>query len=89
MTALRRRANPLLPDMDGYNGGIEPHPDGRAWLKACSVCALRRHDPQELGDRYQQSIAAGKPGMFFYCVHRLTDDDHFRICACYAALHSL
>lgn len=82
------RVFPILPDMDEstLQGPVDPHPDGRAWQKACKVCALRTCDPQQLGHSYQQWIADGIPGHLFYCVHRL-DGDRQRVCACYAALH--
>lgn len=79
-------------DGPAYVRGIEnlvvfPHPDGAAWRKACDVCALRRHDPQGMGVASQQAIRAGAPGTVFYCIHRLTDDGKYRVCACYAAIH--
>lgn len=86
MNLLRDGVNPPLPDYEAEE--VTPHPDGRAWRKGCQECALRTHDPQNLGDNYQRSIARGSPGAFFYCVHR-TDGGFNRICGCYAALHRL
>lgn len=63
-----------------------PHPDGRAWIKACPECAGRTSDPQGMGDRYQRDVMRGYPGTVFYCIHREDGGKH-RICACYAALH--
>jgi hypothetical protein len=88
-TAIRKKQNPILPDFEEGRDSdvVSPHPDGRAWLKACAECALRTSDPQNLGERYQRRIAAGSPETFFYCIHR-TDGGKHRICGCYAALHS-
>lgn len=86
---LSTRVFPPFPDMDDGNSFIEPHqphPDGRAWGRACRECALRRSDPQEIGQTYQQWIADGVGGCLFYCVHRHIDGYH-RVCACYSALH--
>lgn len=80
---------PSLPDMDPTSQSLHfltPHPDGRAWRKACGECALRTSDPQQIGYSYQQWIADGIPGHLFYCIHRY-DGDFVRVCACYAALH--
>lgn len=76
-----------LPDVDGAT--VLPHPDGRAWLKACSECAFRKHDPQNLGDHYQRSLRSFDGHAYFYCIHRHEDDGCDRICASYAAINGL
>lgn len=87
--SLRTKINPILPDREeGISGSADPHPDGRAWRKACGVCALRTSDPQEIGGQHQDKIARGTDETFFYCLHR-DDDGKHRICACYAAIHGL
>lgn len=82
---------PLLPDAEDSTFDVFPHPDGRPWLKACTVCAARTHDPQGLGDRYQQQVMDGTPGTLFYCLHRASDpvngEECHRVCASYAAHH--
>lgn len=87
MNRLGRRF-PVLPDSDesSSEGRVKPHSDGRAWKKACPECAFRTCDPQEVGQRYQSELRAGKPGTVFYCIHR-EDDRMHRVCACYAAIH--
>ena len=89
-TALRQKVNPILPDKEWDLGDkvVDPHPDGRAWLKACEECAGRLSDPQQLGDRYQRELMTAGGGRDFYCIHR-DDAGKHRICACYAALNSL
>jgi hypothetical protein len=80
MDNVGTRAFAVLPDLLGDL--VEPHPDGRAWRKACPECAYRVNDPQGLG-------AGPKPveGHHFYCIHR-QDEGCDRICACYAAIIS-
>lgn len=87
---LRQKINPILPDFEEGRDSdiISPHPDGRAWRKACTECALRTSDPQDIGDNYQRKIAKGSPDTVFYCIHR-DDGGKHRICGCYAALHNL
>jgi len=91
-TALREKQNPLLRDFEEenlkYGGVVDPHPDGRAWRKACEECAGRKSDPQDLGDKYQADCMKGRPDSHFYCIHR-DDGGQHRICACYAALNAL
>lgn len=45
---LRVKQNAPLPDSDSavLSEEVRPHPDGRAWRKACPECALRNNDPQ-------------------------------------------
>ena len=61
-----------------------PHPDGRAWLKACGECACRPGGAMLLDKVERNDILEGAPGMHFYCLHR-QDGGFNRICACYAA----
>lgn len=75
-----------LPDLEGSE--VFPHPDGRAWLKACGVCAHRTHDPQRIGEAYQQRMMRFEGSSVFYCMHR-EGGGFTRICACYAATHGL
>jgi len=75
-----------LPDLDGAE--VEAHTDGLAWRKACDVCAHRTHDPQVIGDAYQERMRVYDGTAVFYCVHR-TDANMTRICACYAAINRL
>lgn len=76
---------PPLPDSEGEEN-VSPHPDGRAWGKACSCCAGRKDDPQGMGHVYQSEVMTGRIGAVFYCIHR-EDGEHHRVCACYAALN--
>jgi hypothetical protein len=87
MNMLRAKQNELLPDSDSA-ANVNPHPDGRAWRKACGECAFRVSDPQHLGDRYQTKIREFDGESVFYCVHR-QDGENNRICACYAAINGL
>jgi hypothetical protein len=76
----------ILPDLDGSE--VDAHTDGLAWKKACSMCAYRTSDPQDLGDAYQRHLRKYDGTAVFYCIHR--DDDYMvRICACYAAINNL
>jgi len=75
---------PPLPDYEMEH--VLPHPDGRAWRKACDECACRTSDPQELGGQYREAVMRGTPDTLFYCVHRLSQGKN-RVCGSYAALH--
>lgn len=77
----------VLPDIEGHDQNINPHPDRRGWLKACPECAHRTNDPQKIGDRYQQRMMEFDGDSVFYCLHRRTEDGFDRICACYSATH--
>lgn len=77
-----------LPDIEGHDQSIKPHPDHLAWLKACPECAHRTHDPQNIGDLYQRRMMEFDGESVFYCLHR-QDNGHDRICACFAATHRL
>jgi hypothetical protein len=76
-----------LPDLEGHDQNIRPHPDRLGWLKACPDCAHRTSDPQGIGDRYQRKMMEFDGDAVFYCLHRRTKDGFDRICACYAATH--
>lgn len=83
---LRAEVYPPHPDIYGEEDGLDPHPDGRPWAKACKMCYFRAHDPQDVGDRARQTVLATEPedAGVFYCIHR-ADGENIRICACYAA----
>jgi hypothetical protein len=76
----------ILPDLEGDDA--DPHPDGKAWRKACPECAHRTSDPQQIGSAYQERVMRYDGTAVFYCLHR-TDGDLHRVCACYAAMHRL
>jgi hypothetical protein len=77
-----------LPDLEGHDHNIRPHPDGHAWRKACPECAHRMSDPQHIGEAYQQRMMEFDGTAVFYCLHR-QDGKFDRICACYAATNRL
>jgi hypothetical protein len=77
----------VFPDIEGHD--IKPHTDGLGWRKACPECAHRTSDPQNIGDNYQRRMMEFDGESAFYCLHRRTEDDFDRICACYAAMHRL
>ncbi len=72
-----------------FDGGqsVEPSRSG-PWPKACGGCALKPHDPQDIGAGTQEDIrnlvACGS--MTFYCLHRTTAAGRHRECACAAAI---
>lgn len=76
-----------LPDIEAH--GCKPHPDHLAWRKACPECAHRQGDLQNIGDVYQRRMMEFNGESVFYCLHRRTECDHDRICACFAAMHRL
>jgi hypothetical protein len=77
---------PILPDAE--DASVRPAEDGHPWLKSCSVCACRTHDPQHLGDAYRRVIMTRVPGYLFYCLHRGGEEaEVHRVCAGYACLH--
>lgn len=75
-----------LHDIDGAE--VDAHTDGLAWHKACDVCAHRTHDPQMIGDAYQERMRKYDGTAVFYCLHR-DDEGMARICASYAAINRL
>lgn len=79
----------IFPDIEGHDQNISPHPDGLGWRKACPVCAHRTSDPQAIGDRYQMRMMEFDGESVFYCLHRQSEDEYDRICACFAATHRL
>lgn len=67
-----------------FDGGMEVQPSRKGpWPKACHDCALRRGDPQNLGNDTQEDlrgmIAAGQ--MTFFCLHREDGKGKHRECA--------
>jgi hypothetical protein len=83
----RTKLAAILPDIE--TSSARPHPDNLAWRKACPECAHRASDPQDLGSVYQERMMEFDGEYVFYCLHRRTEDNHDRICACYAAVHRI
>lgn len=71
------------------NDLLPSHPDGKPWPKACSVCAFRRGNPQNLPEEVFEELWLEREmgGFDFVCAHR-ADAGHVRICACWAAMEA-
>lgn len=69
------------------NDLLPSHPDGLPWPKACSACAFRRGNPQNLPEEVFEELWLEREmgGFDFVCAHR-DDAGHVRICACWAAM---
>ena len=84
VTGLTEATFAPRPDYEG-DGEVAPHPDGRAWAKACPECAFRTGNPQGYTLGALSDLRQANPDTHYYCVHRV-DGNHHRVCACYAAI---
>lgn len=81
-----------LPEASAFadlitNDLLPSHPDGKSWPKACTVCAFRRGNPQNLPEEVFEELWLEREmgGFDFVCAHR-EDAGHVRVCACWAAM---